>query len=502
MAVTEDGNTAAWHEWAHKLTNLLFPMGLGKDQSIGFGQVTLAVDFANADPQIANAEVHRIGDVVPANSPNFAPVASLFNSYRLFLSRIESAELKNYIDRVEAADSQQQTRFNMAAKLGNMAPLGATGGRVGGQPSAPDSALRSVFLPAYQLDTSFRQKYSEWQSASTRNNWTAGGVITCRVRLDAPSTSATETLSLLSPAQTTREAVVALPFLRLHKTVPLGPSAGQETTLLGIIDITSEVGEGGLRPSVPTVQLPNFSAANAPLTLTLKVSFTGLQAFAINPDSWFAEAAIKIYQRGLVQQDRDTFFGSNGVLSRRIFQVILGFQPTLTIIPENQTVFESLSRSYLNGDAVGIGPFTFDSKALAPNAGEVTDPQQAQSITIGPIASTVPILLGVVSIPLVSYVPQPGSILVTNAGGFVARFSLEWQQNGHSTKQESGNFKNPGGKSIVIPSDATQILLTIDIMTLPWPETWRTVLTPRFDKPVMKSFKLSGTVWDPKCEEV
>ena len=171
-------------------------------------------------------------------------------------------------------------------------------------------------------------------------------------------------------------------FLRLHKTVPLGPSAGQETTLLGIIDITSEVGEGGLRTlPFPHVQLPNFSAANAPLTLTLKVSFTGLQAFAINPDSWFAEAAIKIYQRGLVQQDRDTFFGSNGVLSRRIFQVILGFQPTLTIIPENQTVFESLSRSYLERRAVGDRPkYLLFRRRLLRTRGKLPIPNKPRAL--------------------------------------------------------------------------------------------------------------------------
>ena len=109
---------------------------------------------------------------------------------------------------------------------------------------------------------------------------------------------------------------------------------------------------------------------------------------------------------------------------------------------------------------------------------------------------------------LVPYSPResdlrPGSILVTNKGAFVSRFSVAWQQSGQLTANESGSFPVLAAKNISIPPDARNISVKIEIMTFPAPvETWRTVATYEFDTPVRKSFQLSGETWSPVIEEI
>jgi hypothetical protein len=168
------------------------------------------------------------------------------------------------------------------------------------------------------------------------------------------------------------------------------------------------VGEEPLQPSIskvaPETEPPaSFTAANSPSTFTLQVSFTGLGTFTIGPDRWWSDTVIRLFEGALTQQDRDLFFGEEGVLPRRIFQVVLGFQPTLKLSFDDWTVFESARDSLQNpvGDGVGIGPFNLHSKALVPGSdGVSTYSEPDQTITIGPIQSTLPILLGVVSIAL------------------------------------------------------------------------------------------------------
>jgi hypothetical protein len=96
------------------------------------------------------------------------------------------------------------------------------------------------------------------------------------------------------------------------------------------------------------------------------------------------------------------------------------------------------------------------------------------------------------------YWGSSGSIQVKNKGAFMARFSVEWQEDSRKPKSESGNFPILTGRAVSIPAKAREIVLTIEIMTFPWPgETWSTVSTIRFDNPVTKSYELSGTTVNP-----
>lgn len=95
-----------------------------------------------------------------------------------------------------------------------------------------------------------------------------------------------------------------------------------------------------------------------------------------------------------------------------------------------------------------------------------------------------------------------GSILVENAGAFVARFSVEWNEGNDRRSQSSNNFPALSAKEIGIPVNATKIVVKIEIMTAPKPfETWKTLATYPFDKPAVKKYTLSGVTWKPTIQD-
>ena len=171
------GTADVWQAWYDEFMRVLLPTGLGPRQHFAAGQTTLVVDFANPDPLITNAEIFRIGNTMPAASPNFARQGTLFDAYRLFLGRIDSEQVDDAKKSVEAANSQALNELNMNAKVGTIAPDGSQPQTIG-DPSPPlPSALRTVCLPAYGLDAGFRGKYQEWQALSAQGKSTAGGTI-------------------------------------------------------------------------------------------------------------------------------------------------------------------------------------------------------------------------------------------------------------------------------------------------------------------------------------
>jgi hypothetical protein len=102
--------------------------------------------------------------------------------------------------------------------------------------------------------------------------------------------------------------------------------------------------------------------------------------------------------------------------------------------------------------------------------------------------------------------PRPsedsGSVLVTNRGAFISRFSVAWARGGRPATRQSGNFPVLAAKSISIPAEAKNISITIEVMTSLLPETWQTLATREFDRPVRKCFELTGTIFDVKFTEV
>ncbi len=144
-----------------------------------------------------------------------------------------------------------------------------------------------------------------------------------------------------------------------------------------------------------------------------------------------------------------------------------------------------IDSAHLSGSPLSVGPFTLDP----PGA-------DSSVRVVGWISSLVP------------YSPKDsdlrsGSVLVTNRGAFICRFSAAWSQNGRQVTEDSGNFPVLAAKSIGIPAGAKAIVVTLEIMTFPVPfETWQTVATLHFDDPARKCFELTGTTIDAQFKEV
>lgn len=112
---------------------------------------------------------------------------------------------------------------------------------------------------------------------------------------------------------------------------------------------------------------------------------------------------------------------------------------------------------------------------------------------------TAHILGGVVDFPpVVLTSPEPGIITVKNEGWFVARFSVQYLQNGETRTKESGSFSKLFARVLQLPADASQILLTMEIETTV--NQWSVVATIQYRRPVTKSFELRGVTWRPEIE--
>ncbi|MDM0116131.1 hypothetical protein QTI66_28580 [Variovorax sp. J22R133] len=144
-----------------------------------------------------------------------------------------------------------------------------------------------------------------------------------------------------------------------------------------------------------------------------------------------------------------------------------------------------LNRAKSDGKPVSLGPFLLSSPGVADSTLQV----------IGWTSDLVPFSPKMTK-------NKAGSIHVDNMGGFAVRFSVEWNEGATRHEQHSGTFPVMAAKEIGLPVNATKILVTIDVMTAPWPlETWKTVSALPFDKPVVKKYVLSGVTLNPVLKE-
>jgi hypothetical protein len=152
-----------------------------------------------------------------------------------------------------------------------------------------------------------------------------------------------------------------------------------------------------------------------------------------------------------------------------------------------------MSQHAAGGLQLALGPFPV-APVPAPAAGGAVKVRPAH--VIGAISALVP------------YAPQateldPGLVMVKNDGGFIARFAVDWRLSGRPDRSESGNFPVAAAKSIGLPAGATDITLTIEIMTFPPPfETWKVMAVHSYRAAPRVSFHLSGTTIQTVIEEI
>lgn len=405
MTTFEGRLEEAWAGWSQALINNLFPGGLGGGQHFSFGQTTLIADFANTDSQVANAEIFRIGDTVPAMAPSFAPTASLSEAYGFFLELVASPQLAMARANLVAANSASQTAFNMPAKVCMQLLVGDQSAE---QVSAAEAAL-TTFLPGYELDTGFQAKYQEWQNSSIAGRTQDGGVIRfsstiasiaslpaaqAAVQRLAPVSMLLTTAVTITPTSAAPEQFSIQSFFRILTPAPAKMQSAMTAT--GTVTPTLLRASGDSLTPVP------LAAAGGSGQFSLEVSFTGLGTFMLSPTRWFSNTVVRLFEGQLSPENHALFFAENGVLARRIYQVVIGFEPAVTLRFDDRQAFENAKTllSLPQGASIGIGPLSFDAGQAVSTGSDDT-----HTITLGRTASTLPILLGVVSTNVVNFLP-------------------------------------------------------------------------------------------------
>ncbi|MEB0046823.1 MULTISPECIES: hypothetical protein [unclassified Pseudomonas] len=438
-----------WQKWMGAVQAVALPGGLGETQRFSAGSTTLNIDLGNPNPSIQNYYIHGLGDVVPANSPSYSAGSGLLSAYATFLDWIDPGAVLNpnlasqvsiattnlntaqtgfnsvqvqaftaytsaknvfpnlpafqdwvgqsypsYIAAnntlIGAASAYEQSMiamygpgysvlqtartkvgingaqsllganaFNMAVTSGSVSPPGSQPVVIGGTTPPPVSAQVSSLAPSYTLQA-FGTKYAEWQAASVAGKTNAGASITI--------TSSTATYNLdKSGWSTSANASLFGDFFSFS----LGGSAsGQKTS----IDTSSS----------------DFS---------LQVDFTGFGSFMVSPGQWWDSALVALNSKKL-KPNAPIFFGDDGALSAIATQVVVGFEPTVTL-KMSASDYSNVKSSWdaTATTSIGIGPFRLGSLKGSANGTKqnIKYDDATASVTIGPLSSTLPILLGVIS---------------------------------------------------------------------------------------------------------
>ncbi|TIL59663.1 MAG: hypothetical protein E5Y79_13055 [Mesorhizobium sp.] len=210
----------------------------------------------------------------------------------------------------------------------------------------------------------------------------------------------------------------------------------------------------------------------------------------------------------------DDLFGSNKAFSRVKTFVVSG-SPTISITFHNvdrdmlrskytmsESIRMNLAETFLFGsDGPGLKVTSIEPAGVDDNDMVVIIAPPEDQGTINEKDRTAHILGGVVDFPPVVFAtPVLGAITVKNMGGFFARVSVQYLQNGEPKTEKTGSFSLFFARTLQLPADANQILLMIEIQT--GINQWSVVATKQYGRPVIKSFELSGTTWEPKIQPV
>lgn len=258
-----------------------------------------------------------------------------------------------------AQDPMQQDNYNMKVTTATYVPPGSTAaviGQVAAAPVGPSSV--SSYVPLYQLDTAWAATYSEWQAASVAG--TVG-----------------ETFHFDSSSQD-------------YNYQESGWNASAKASWGNFFWSAS----GSTSASATQMSVDANST-----DFSVDVSFVGVKAFGINPGPWWQNGSLVGTYGQKLRAGAPAFFADDGAMARRASQVVLGFEPTVKI-KLSAADYSRVKSSWQTQSTVtvGVGPFSFGGSGGANAAkDQIHYDDASSSITIGPVKSTMPVLLGVVS---------------------------------------------------------------------------------------------------------
>lgn len=95
---------------------------------------------------------------------------------------------------------------------------------------------------------------------------------------------------------------------------------------------------------------------------------------------------------------------------------------------------------------------------------------------------------------------QRSYFLIRNEGAYLANFSVSYKLQGQNLSQDSGKFILAESRSIALPKGATDIYLKVELLS--FINSWITLFTQSFPKPITKCYRIWGTMLNPQCDEI
>lgn len=260
-----------------------------------------------------------------------------------------------------AQDPMKQNGYNMQVTSATYVPPGSTAAVIGAAAAASTSTTAqgvSSFVPLYSLDTAYAATYAEWQKAS------AAGQIGETFHFDSHSND--------------------------YDYQESGWNASAKASWSSFFWSASA-------SSSSSAQSVSVDASSS--DFSVDVEFVGVKAFGITPGPWWQNGSLLSTYKGKLKPGAPDFFSDDGALARRASQVVLGFEPTITV-KLSAADYSRLKSSWQTqaSVSVGVGPFSFSGSGGADSSKDKIHYDDAtSSLKIGPIKSTMPVLLGVVS---------------------------------------------------------------------------------------------------------
>lgn len=446
MAFSSD---QVWAEFFANLVKTAVPNFDSKTQAVSIAGTTLSADVANPDPDISNASIYNIGNLLPAQGPTYAPSGDLITSYALFLQNINlggdsNPALKPEINRASEAVNTNQANFIKVQ--GTAIKAFQDYKAITPDYSGGFAAYVNAFYPTYDaakqslsgalstynalLVKEYGAGYATIQNAESAVSFITGArsitgknVYNMNVKVGtvAPSGSST-----VLPGQDPAAAASSLtstfrPAFSLGGDLPTVIQSWQGASVANqfptSINLTanssssnysdfgwSEQVKASYRSwfSVKVSQEASYNAVKldmAQSSFDCKVSFNGLQTFPINADAnWFQSGIIQNYKDKLLSTSPN-FFKADGSLYVVPSSIILAYGLKISIKVNNAS-YNSLKTAFQQkaSISVGVGPFNFSgSESSHLNTSSFTYDDNSTTITIAPKNTNVPFLLGVVS---------------------------------------------------------------------------------------------------------
>lgn len=451
-----------WAKLMQAMQSEIFPNGIGAGTTFSAASVSRAINLNATDPGVTNYGIYSLGDIIPANSPNYAPAPSgLATTYMQFLSWIDlggdsNPNLQSQLNIALAGDGASkpgliaiQAGYNktysdaatayLAAKttatsvgdtiapfktwvLTNYPSLATAQSQLAGAQSVVDQLSNQLYGPGYQVVQQARQMAGTSGGAQDIMQQDNYNMLITSATLIPPGSSAVVIGGAAPAANAPSNVSSYVPLYVLDSAYATTYAEWQAASVAGTTGTTFHFDShssdydykaSGWNATAKASWSSFFWSASASSTTTqtqmsvdasssdfsVDVSFVGVKAFSINPGPWWQNGSLVSTYRNKLKAGAPDFFSDNGAMARRASQVVLGFEPTIKISMAAADYSRVKSAWQTQASlTIGVGPFSFGGSGGANSSSDQIHYDDASSsITIGPVKSTMPVLLGVVS---------------------------------------------------------------------------------------------------------